>query len=280
MIMLIPKFIYQTCPDKTKLHPKFLENIDFIKLMNPDWGYRLFDHHDRREFIEKHYPIDYLKAYDSLQSDYGAAKADFFRYLLIYELGGVYLDLKSRPNLPLSDVIQKDDAFILSEWDNGKDGEFPGAGCWGRYGVLSEYQQWHVIAMPKHPYLKAVIEQVKNNIENYDPFKFGFGRIGTLRTTGPIPYTLSIKPIQEEFPHRKVQIKDLGVQYSIFADDLNAHRQMIGSGYATTKQLLVKVSLVKESSYKAFIFLKATLKNLEKVTIRPLARQGKNFFNP
>jgi hypothetical protein len=180
--------------------------------------------------------------------------------------------------LPLSDVIQTNDAYILSEWDNDKDGEFPGAGCWKKYGVLSEYQQWHVMAMPKHPFLKAVIDQVKSNIENYDPFKFGFGRIGTLRTTGPIPYTLSIKLIQERSPYRKVKIKDLGVQYSIFADDLNAHRQMIGSGYATTKQLLVKVSLLKEISYKAFIFLKATLKNLEKVTIRPLARQVKKLF--
>lgn len=276
--MLIPKIIYQTCPDKSNLDPKFIENIDLIKRVNPDWGYQLFDHEDRRQFILENYSLDYLSAYDALQSDYGAAKADFFRYLLIYKCGGVYLDIKSSTTLPLSDVILDNDAYILSEWDNSKEGEFPGAGCWFKYGVPSEYQQWHVMAAPNHPFLKEVIKAVKNNIENYDPFQLGHGRIGVLRTTGPIPYTLAIKSIQNLYPHRVVGIKELGVQYSIFKNDVNSHRTLIGSGYATSKQLLVEKSLIKTLGYRLFISVKRLMKFLEKMTIRPLMRKLKGLF--
>lgn len=276
--MLIPKTIYQTCPDKSKLDARFLKNIDLIKKMNPDWEYQLFDHHDRREFLLKNYSLDYLAAYDALQSDYGAAKADFFRYLLIYKCGGVYLDIKSSTSMPLSQVIQDDDAYILSEWDNSSDGEFPGAGCWSKYGVPSEYQQWHIMASPKHPFLKEVIKAVKSNIENYDPFKFGHGRIGVLRTTGPIPYTLAIQPIKDLYPHRVISIKKLGVEYSIFKNDVNSHRAVIGSGYATSNQLLIKTNLMKALGYRLFLSIKAFMKSLEKMTIRPLMRKLKGIF--
>lgn len=277
--MLIPKIIHQTCPDKNKLDPRFLENIAHIKRINPDWEYRLYDHEDRREFLSYNYPPKYLKAYDALQSDYGAAKADFFRYLLIYKYGGVYLDIKSGTTISLSEVINEDDVYILSEWDNHQDGEFPGAGRWSRYGVPSEFQQWHVIAVPEHPFLKTVISIVMENIENYDPFKLGHGRIGVLRTTGPIPYTLAIKPIQKLHDHRVVKIKDLGIEYSFFKNDINAHRLFIGSSYATSKQTLVKVTLLKMVTYKAFIYIKHFFKFIEKITIRPLVRKLKAVLN-
>ena len=38
----------------------------------------------------------------------------FFRYLLMYEIGGVYLDIKSTANKKLDDVLEENDAFILS----------------------------------------------------------------------------------------------------------------------------------------------------------------------
>jgi hypothetical protein len=62
--------------------------------------------------------------------------------------------------------------------------------------VPSELQQWHIIASPKHPYLQAVIEQVKFNLDHYDPFRLDIGGLSVLRATGPIAYSLTLSPLR------------------------------------------------------------------------------------
>ena len=46
-------------------------------------------------FIFEHYGEDFLSIYQKAGTDYGAAHADFFRYLLFFKCGGVYLGCKS-----------------------------------------------------------------------------------------------------------------------------------------------------------------------------------------
>ncbi len=275
--MRIQKTIYQTCPTKHELNNLFLENIEKIKRINPDWNHQLFDSEDRRKFILEQYGIDYLNSYDSIHSDYGAAKADFFRYLLIYKLGGVYIDLKSTTHLPLSSVIKEDDRYILSHWDNADNGKHAGAGIWPKYGVSNEFQQWHVISEAGHPYLRKVIDIVKNNIDQYNPFHFGIGRIGTLRTTGPIPYTLAINSVSQANLHRLVKIEELGIQYSILENNENLHRALTGSRYATSKAFIKDVSLPMKFGYKTLTFIKSILKQVETWSIRPIGKFIKNF---
>ncbi|MCA3362157.1 MAG: hypothetical protein INF74_09420, partial [Roseomonas sp.] len=62
--------------------------------MNPDWEYRLYEDADCERFIRENYDAETFKLFRSIHPDYGAARADFFRYLLLYRLGGVYLDIK------------------------------------------------------------------------------------------------------------------------------------------------------------------------------------------
>jgi mannosyltransferase OCH1-like enzyme len=112
--MLIPKIIHQTIRSKAALHTLFQENIECLKSINPGWEHRLYDDEDCRQFILQAYGQDYLDTFNRIDSAYGAAKADFFRYLLMYEYGGVYLDIKSRTRLPLTQVLADDDHYILS----------------------------------------------------------------------------------------------------------------------------------------------------------------------
>lgn len=277
--MTIPKNIYQTCPDKNNLNDLFIQNIQKIREINPDWGYQLFDHKDRRDFILSHYGKEYLITYDSIHPDYGAAKADFFRYLLIYKIGGVYIDLKSTTHKPLSAGIKNDERYLLSHWDNSENGKYRGAGIWPKYGVKNEFQQWHIIAEPNHPYLKKVIEVVKDNIDHYNPFKHGTSRIGTLRTTGPIPYSIAISSVLDTNLHRLVQIEDLGIQYSILENNEHLHRALTGSRYATSKAYIREVSLPLKVSYKLATTIKRLLKLIETHSIRPLGRLLKKLKN-
>ena len=136
----IPKNIYQLVEDKNKINPLLVKNIEYIKKLNPTWSHTLYDDNDIIEYIQNNYDIDMLNIYSLISPKYGAARADFFRYLLMYKEGGVYLDVKSAMKLPLDVLIQDDDEYLLAHWGCGPHSELLG----NKYG---EFQQWHIICL-------------------------------------------------------------------------------------------------------------------------------------
>ena len=103
---MIPKIIHQTIQDKKNVHDEFLLNINFLKENNQNYRYYLYDDEDIINFIKKNYSNNILNYYNQINPIYGPARADFFRYLLMYETGGVYLDIKSTLDVPLEKVIK------------------------------------------------------------------------------------------------------------------------------------------------------------------------------
>jgi len=71
----IPKIIHQTYYHKN-LPVEIQQNVNYLKSLNPDWEYRLYDDNDIEAYIEKHYP-QLLRIYNKINPTYGAAKADF-----------------------------------------------------------------------------------------------------------------------------------------------------------------------------------------------------------
>ena len=185
---LIPKNIYQLISDKNNISKEFKKNIEYIKKLNTNWTHNLYDDKDIIEYIKKNYPQNILDVYNRINPKYGAARADFFRYLLMYNEGGVYLDIKGAMKVSLDKILKPDDEYILSHWE-----------CPCQYNLLDseygEFQQWHIICKPKHPFLKEVIDNVVKNIQNYDVDRDGVGKKGVLKVTGPLVYTKSIIPI-------------------------------------------------------------------------------------
>lgn len=228
----ITKIIHQTYRDKN--YPKEIQdNINRLIKMNPDWEYKFYDNSDIEEFIKKNYGDIIYSYYNRIDPRYGAAKADLFRYLLIYKVGGVYLDLKSSIIKPLNSTIFDNDEYILSHWNNEQPGEFFE---WGLYKELThiskgEYQQWHIIASAGHPFLRHVIIRVLQKIDTYSPFREGISTIGVLRTTGPIIYSLAIEEVREKYPnkYRIVENNEFGLQYSIYKGW--EHKKKINSFY-------------------------------------------------
>lgn len=215
----IPRMVHQVAIDCV-LPPEILSNLEAIRTLNPGWECRLYDSPAVVSFILTHFGQEMLDTYESINPQYGAARADLFRYLVLYKLGGVYLDLKSRAGRPLDDVIRPDDRFLLSQWENRPGMKFEG---WGLHKELrlkdGEFQQWFIIAAPGHPFLQAVIRRVVRNINGYVPALHGAGRLGVLRTTGPIPYTLAIGRLLASCAHRIVRSEaELGLEYSIYLD--------------------------------------------------------------
>lgn len=241
--MRITKIIHQTISKKDRLEKAFIDNISAIRNLNPGWEHRLYDDKERADFIKEHYGTDMLNLYNRINPSYGPARADLFRYLLIHKIGGVYLDLKSTTTKPLSEVLRPDDAYILSHWDRDL---HKGWGNHPRLGSVEEYQQWHIVSEPGHPFLDAVIRSVVRNIESYTTVKYGVGRRGVLLLTGPIPYTLAIESVKRFHPFRYADADELGLKYSIFesAQDKLAHvRHFQGRHYYTASEPIVSPAL-------------------------------------
>lgn len=238
----IPHVLHQTYPTR-QLPDPLRDNVDRLVSMNPGWEHRLYDDAAIEAFIRTEYGDAVLSAYRRINPDYGAARADFFRYLVIYREGGVYLDIKSRFVRPIDEVLSGNEAFVLAQWQNA-DGA-----AHSRFGVHrdvehvpgGEFQQWHVIAVPGHPFLRAVIERVMENIRIYRPWRHGVGRIGTLRVTGPIAYTLAIEPIRDAYPHRFITSQgEIGLEYSLGSE--YRHGEIFKRHYSTLDAPVVRMT--------------------------------------
>ena len=186
----IPKQIFRTWEDdswKTKCRKAYEHTAKVI----PDWPQKVYTSKQRRQFVHKVY-ADYPDIIDAYElCNYGVMEADFWRYLVIYQYGGLYLDMKSSVVKPIELNLHVDKAYV-STWD----------GTVHKYlfGGNGEYQNYCVFAPAKSEFLWKVVQQVTHNLlylrdhnEEADFLHLGMDSNGTrykiLGTTGPFVYT-------------------------------------------------------------------------------------------
>lgn len=255
--LLIPRIIHQTSGFKKGELPKeIVDNINRLKEMNPTFEYRYYDNDDCIKFIKSNYDKKTLKLYLSINPKFGPARADLFRYLLMYKVGGVYLDIKSYTIRPLDEILLPSDEYLLSHWI-GKD--------WDSLLEYEhgEFQNWHIICVPNHPFLKKTIENVMYNISNYNPDKlstidgvvplwarFEIEKSRVILTTGPIPYSISILSMIKNYnldskdcPIREFESsgESFGISYSFlpFIAGKGEHHNLY-TGYPKGEDLIIK----------------------------------------
>jgi len=183
--MAIPKTIIQTF--KTSKLPFLTRwHIRMLKKRNPEYDYQFYDDVKIDGFIKDEFGQEIFDLYKKI--NIGAAKADFFRYAVLYKNGGVYLDVDSLILNKLDDFILPNDSAIISLERN-----------------LKYYVQWALVFEAGHPFLKKTLEIVLNNIkENKYPHDVH-------KMTGPSAYSLAISECLIESPN--IQYRQLGVDY-------------------------------------------------------------------
>ena len=107
--MSIPKVIYQTWKNKN-LHRNCLHVISTIQSLNPEYKMVLYDDNEIEDFIKTNFDDYTFNCFKKL--NVGAAKADFWRYCILYKNGGVYLDIDSIILKSLDQLIKSDDQCI------------------------------------------------------------------------------------------------------------------------------------------------------------------------
>jgi FkbM family methyltransferase len=168
----------------------------------PDWEQIIYGDKEIDNFLEKEFGKNHkvTKAYNLINPKYGAARADLFRYLIIYKYGGFYLDMKSCVSGPIPEMPKDKDMWV-SGWGAKQQGHlFPEKG---------EYQNWYIYARKGAPVMKEIIERVVHNIyrlhenphNNINMADISFKNLGgtetkskgnVLSTTGPIAMTIAI----------------------------------------------------------------------------------------
>lgn len=132
--MSIPKIIHQTF--KTSKLPLITRwHIAGFRRKNPDYVYEFYDDKRIEAFLSEEFGEDILSLYQRI--NIGAAKADFFRYAVLYKKGGVYLDIDSGINGRLDNFILPGDKAVVSPEGNP-----------------DMFVQWALIYEPHHPFLK------------------------------------------------------------------------------------------------------------------------------
>lgn len=240
----VPKLIHQCFFGAKIFTGELAANVESIKSLNPDWQHTLYDERMMKEFIDANYGAEMLRYYDRINPKYGAVRADLFRYLLLYKLGGVYLDIKSTVTRPFNDVIRPDDRYLLGQWDDPDNLERVG---WGMHKEVAhiehgEFQQWHIICAPGHPFLRAVILSVLSNIDRYRPWREGTGAHGTFRLSGPIAYSLAINPLRASYASRIINTGEAGLEYSIYSK--TGHTKLFPSHYLRLTDSIIEIGPV------------------------------------
>ena len=106
----IPRQIFLTSKTIT---PAIRERIDYLLALHPnDFKFTFFDDEAARSFIEDHLGPRYAGTYDRISK--GAHRADFFRYIVLFFMGGFYIDTDNVPLKPLSDLVKEPDVDFVS----------------------------------------------------------------------------------------------------------------------------------------------------------------------
>ena len=169
---MIEKNIFQSWYTK-QLHPAIQEKNNFFRKMNPEYTYNLYTDDEIDKFVNSNFPGEISECYNKLNII--VAKVDFWRYLVLYKYGGVYLDMDSSIERPLNELIRdSDEAIITSE------------------GNPQLFVQWALIFKSGHPILKRVIELVVDNIKN-NKYPNDIHKM-----TGPFAFTCGVKNMHRD----------------------------------------------------------------------------------
>ena len=232
---MIPQIITQTAPDFFLLPTRIKKAVQFLKDFNSTWEHRFYNDNEM-EVTVKDFGFDIKR----LNPEYKICLADIFRYIAMYNTGGVYFDIKSSCTLPLSDVT-KGKSLVLAKWPTYKqDGVTKGCympPVYAEKNVEFEVLQWFLAAEPKHELFLKTLERVQRNIYEYPKgFYNKTGKFAVLEMTGPVPFTLAAQELGLLEEAR--DYKYFGLKYSVY-NNFRSHRTMGWQHYSLLSSPLV-----------------------------------------
>jgi mannosyltransferase OCH1-like enzyme len=227
----IPRVVYQTW-EKNSFGRRFIKSLKMFRSLNKDLSFVLFDKEARDKYMSERWldrPI-----YEIYQkSQFGALRADIFRYCLIFDRGGFYFDISKGLDTQLSKLFRNDALGVMTFENNpflGEEG--PSHLMYPRNLVV----QWGFGFAPGSEILSRQIDRIESSAASYKGRIFAVPKEAILQFTGPIAFT---KTVHEFASARKMDgIDQLGIDFhghGIFSLNGSGSRYLSNPSYATAK---------------------------------------------
>ena len=211
--MKINKVIIQCVPSLENIPNELLDNITELKAINDGWNHILFDNRSAMAWVDDNFP-EYTYYFDKISDDYFVSKIDLFRYLFLFERGGVWIDAKTS-------ITNKLDTIINENYFED--------------GLCIENRISVLMFGVGSPFLKNLLEVVKINIEEITKTERGYSSI--LRTTGNSAFFELIAATEPAI--KVVGRGEIGHIPDIFANSGKNYRTELGINCDFTSPFLV-----------------------------------------
>ncbi len=226
---MIQKNVFQTW--KTLDFPYKIEKIlNKNKKLNPDFKFHIYTDDQLFDFIKSNYDSEIFNAFEKLK--HPVAKADMWRYLVLFKYGGVYLDIDSKFNNAIKTFINDDDEGVISAEKNE-----------------GNYVQWALFYKKEHPILSKTVEYIIANMDS-ELYKNDIENL-----TGPKVYARSVKEFyklseDKELEWSKIN-KNSNVEFEFTIDNHKHRARIFGIDYSNNVQFKHKYSdlLYQESDH-------------------------------
>jgi mannosyltransferase OCH1-like enzyme len=232
----IPNQVFQTWKSDF-LDEEHYENLKNFQELNADYQFIFYNDKDMHEYMDSawgHHPISSIFR----RTKVGAAKADIWRYCILFDLGGIYLDIDASFRQPLSQIIGEDNSEIIAFEANQismnrsryrkqidqdllpfkdfvqmvedlKQCSFP----------LQEHVvlQWALFFKPRHPILARVIEDITQNAPAFEGKVIHNMHKTICNLTGPIAYSKAVwqYALTQRIASRGIDFNGVGIPKNI-----------------------------------------------------------------
>ena len=119
------------------------------RLLAPAYTFQFMNDEDIAQFIQNEFPVDVYQDYLLLND--GAAKADYWRLLVLQKHGGVYVDMDAHFVWPLDRILKEDDAELYLKVNGDQD-----------FSITNYF----IASTTNHCHLEKIIAEVRHRTQH------------------------------------------------------------------------------------------------------------------
>jgi mannosyltransferase OCH1-like enzyme len=199
----IPRLIHQTW---SSLDVPLRWNASYHSVIGLNAGefvHHLWIDEEMHAFVQKYEPEFYKNTYITYQ--YEIQRADSFRYVVLYHLGGIYIDMDNGCNRPFKDLLATLEAL---DPESSRLAAFP---LDVAYGIDIDF----LISTPGHPLFKQLISRL-HLFHHYYLLHF----YTIVLSTGPLYATIQERLFNSSSQEQAVRVLDYAVSHPIFTHNV------------------------------------------------------------
>lgn len=179
-LIMIPNIIHQIWIQGLDNLPPSLNSYRLeCNVINNNFTFMFWDNNKIRTFIIKNYDKKYIELYDKYNIP--AQKADFARYAILYQMGGIYLDMDMICRKNLDKFLQLD--FFCCDYVASK--------------YVKKYLNGIIGSKPKHPVFEFIFNQIFHRQKNLSD---------VMNTTGPKMFYSAIQEYLSQTKNTDINI--------------------------------------------------------------------------